>query len=114
MEVQTIQKYITTPPRKLRLVADMVRGMTPERAVEILSFTNKAAALPLLKAIKTVVANAKSAAGLKFKTIEINEGPGLKRYRSGTAGRGRGRPYKRRTSHIKIVLTVNQDEGGKK
>ncbi|MBI2595907.1 hypothetical protein HYW46_04205 [Candidatus Daviesbacteria bacterium] len=103
MEYTTIQKNITTSPRKLRLVADMVRKMSPEQAVEILQFTNKAAAQPLIKAIKTVLANSKKA-DVVFKTIEINEGPKLKRYRVGTAGRGRGRPYRRRWSHIKIVL----------
>lgn len=110
----TIQKNVGDSPRKLRLVADMVRGLTPEKAIEILQFTNKAAALPLAKAIKTVLANAASsgagAANLVFKKIEINEGMKLKRYRVGTAGRGRGRPYKRRLSHIKIVLSSTKGE----
>lgn len=101
----TIQKNITMTPRKLRLVADMVRKMTPDRAIEVLQFTNKAAAQPLSKAIKTAVANAGKADNLAFAKIEINEGLKMKRYRAGTAGRGRGRPYRRRMSHIKIVLT---------
>ncbi len=105
MEYMTIQKNITSSPRKLRLVADMVRKMTPEQALDVLSFTNKNAATPLSKAIKTVLANAKGAPILRFKTIEINEASKLKRYRAGTAGRGRGRPYKKRWSHIKIVLS---------
>jgi large subunit ribosomal protein L22 len=69
-----------------------------------LQFTSQAAAVPLSKAIKTAMANAKKD-DVIFKTIEINEGMKLKRYRAGTAGRGRGRPYKKRWSHIKIVLT---------
>lgn len=104
MEYITIQKNITTSPRKLRLVADMVRKMSPAKALEVLQFTNKAAAKPLVKAIKTVLANSKKD-DVIFKTIEINEGPKLKRYRVGTAGRGRGRPYRRRWSHIKIILS---------
>jgi large subunit ribosomal protein L22 len=99
------QKNVGDSPRKLRLVADMVRKMTPDQAVEILSFTNKAAAPALAKAIKTAVANAGSKEGLSFEKIEINEGTKMRRYRVGTAGRGRGRAYKRRLSHIKIVLT---------
>lgn len=105
MEYSTNQKNETTSPRKLRLVADMVRKMSPYQALEALEFTNKAAAMPLAKAIKTAVANAGKVENLVFKKIEINEGSKLKRYRAGTAGRGRGRPYKRRWSHIKIVLT---------
>jgi large subunit ribosomal protein L22 len=104
MDYTTIQKNIQNSPRKLRLVADMVRKMSPSEAVEVLQFTNQAAAVPLSKAIKTAMANAKKD-DVIFKTIEINEGMKLKRYRAGTAGRGRGRPYKKRWSHIKIVLT---------
>lgn len=105
MEFITIQKNISSSPRKLRLVADMVRKMDPYAALEILQFTTNAAARPLAKAIKTVVANAGSKDGITFKSIEINEGLKAKRYRVGTAGRGRGRPYKKRMSHIKIILT---------
>lgn len=104
MEYTTIQKNITTSPRKLRLVADMVRKMSPFMALQTLEFTNKAAAKSLAKAIKTVLANA-GKDDVVFKSMEINEGPKLKRYRVGTAGRGRGRPYRRRWSHIKVVLT---------
>ena len=105
MEIYTIQKNISHSPRKLRLVADMVRKMRPEQALDILQFTNKAAALDLSKAIKTALSNANGQSGLVFKSIEINEGPKMRRYRMGTAGRGRGRPYKKRLSHIKVVLT---------
>ncbi|MBI2021576.1 50S ribosomal protein L22 [Candidatus Daviesbacteria bacterium] len=113
MEYITIQKNVTTSPRKLRLVAEMIREMNPDQALEVLQFTNKAASLPLAKAIKTAMANAKGSANLFFKKLEINEGMKLKRYRVGTAGRGRGRPYRRRWSHIKIVLTdemINKKE----
>lgn len=105
MEYTTIQKNISSSPRKLRLVADMVRKMDPYHALDILKFTNRGAATPLAKAIKTVIANAGSKEGLYFKSLEINEGLKLKRYRVGTAGAGRGRPYKKRMSQIKIVLT---------
>lgn len=105
MEYSHIQKNIGSSPRKLRLVADMVRKMSADKAVELLAFTNKGAALPLAKAIKTAIANAGKKEGLAFKKLEINEGMVLKRYHAGTAGRGRGRPYKKKTSHIRIVLT---------
>lgn len=105
MEFITIQKNISNSPRKLRLVAEMVRKMDPYAALDILQFTRNAAALPLSKAIKTVIANAGSKDGLVFKSIEINEAIKMRRYRVGTAGRGRGRPYKKRMSHIRIILS---------
>lgn len=105
MEFITIQKNIQNSPRKLRLVATMVRKMDPYAALDVLQFTSNAAARPLAQAIKTVIANAGSKEGLSFKSVEINEGLKMRRYRVGTAGRGRGRPYKKRTSHIKIILT---------
>ncbi|HBQ50997.1 TPA: 50S ribosomal protein L22 [Candidatus Daviesbacteria bacterium] len=105
MEIQAIQKYIHTAPRKLRLVADMIRKLSPEKALETLRFTNKSAAGDLIKAIKTVVANAKTKGmeNINFKSVEVNEGSRMKRFRAGA--KGRARPYKRRMSHIKIVLT---------
>ncbi len=105
MQYTTIQKNITMSPRKVRLVADMVRKMNPHRALDVLQFTNKAAALPVAKAIKSVLANAGNTENLSFVSIQIDEGLKMKRYRAGTAGRGRGRPYRRRMSHIKIVVT---------
>lgn len=110
MEIIAIQKYIHNSPRKMRLVADLVRNMTPAQALVSLQFTNKAAALPLTKAINTALANAKQknldSEKLSFKTLEINEGPKLKRFHA--QARGRVNPYKKKMSHIKIVLS---DEG---
>lgn len=112
MEIQTIQKYLHTSPRKLRLVADMIRKMEPARAVDVLGITPKAAAQDLEKALKTVLANAKhqgvDASKLTFKKIEINESMKMRRFRAGT--RGRVKPYKKRMSHIKIVLSDEQGQ----
>ena len=89
----------------------MIRNMEPEKALETLRFTQKAAAEDLSKAIRTVLANAKQKGMEKviFEKLEINEGPKMKRFRAGA--RGRAKPYKRRMAHIKIVLT---DEKGEK
>jgi|SRR3989344_6339755 len=105
MDITQHQRYIHSTPRKLRLVADMVRTLNPEQALEALKFSPKAAARDLSKAIKTALANAnvKGAEEIMFKTIEINEGPIMKRYMAGT--RGRAKPYTKRMSHIKVVLT---------
>ncbi len=106
MQYTHTQKNAGHAPRKLRLVADMIRKMTPEQAIESLSFAQRAAAPDLAKAIKTALANAGNKANLSFEKIEINEGLKMKRYRP--AARGRMRPYVKKMSHIKIVLT---DEG---
>ena len=112
MEVQTIQRYIHTSPRKLRLVADMIRQMVPTAALRVLDVTPKYASKDLSKALKTVLANAKQQGldenKVAFKKIEIDEAVRMKRFRAGT--RGRAKPYKKRMAHIKIVLS---DEGGK-
>lgn len=112
MQIQTIQKYIHISPRKLRLVADSIRQMEPTKAIDILQITQKSAAQDLAKALKTVLANSRQAgvdiSKLGFKSIEINESIVLRRFKAGT--RGRVKPYKRKMSHIKIVLS---DEGGK-
>lgn len=107
MEVQTIQRYIHITPRKLRLVADMVRKMEPSKALDVLRLTPKSAARDLAKAIQTVLANGHQA-GMNpqkfiFKKIEVNESMKMRRFRAGT--RGRVKPYKRKMSHIKIVLS---------
>lgn len=115
MEIVTIQKYINTSPRKLKLVADMVRKMSPAQALVALQFANKLAADPMSKAIKTVIANAKQQgvddSKLSFSKIEINEGMRLRRMHPGS--RGHANPYKKRTSNIKIVLS-DEKEGEKK
>lgn len=107
MQATTIQKYLHTSPRKLRLVADSIRKMTPAKALTVLNFVPKDAALDLSKAIKTVLANAKTLGmdteKVGFEKIEINESLKMKRFRAGT--RGRVKPFKRRMSNIKIVLS---------
>lgn len=111
MEATTIQKYIHTTPRKLRLVADMVREMTPNKALDILAITKKYAAKEILRAINTAISNAKQDGAdidkLTFKKIEINEGPRMKRYRA--SARGRARPYSKKMAHIKIVLSDGKE-----
>lgn len=112
MEAMHIQKYIHISPRKLRLVADMVRNVSPLKALDLLAFSYKAAGEDLAKAIKTALGNAKQL-GLDqnqviFKSIEVNESMKMKRFRAGT--RGRAKPYRRKMSHIKIVLSEKKEE----
>lgn len=106
MEIKSVQKFVKTSPRKLRLVANLAKKMTPLEAIETLPFSRKYAAEPLVKVIKTAIANGKILGAkeedLVFKEIQINEGPMLKRGRP--ASRGVWHPYKRRMSHIRVVL----------
>lgn len=115
MEIQTIQRYIHTTPRKLRLVADLIRQMEPNKALDVLKITQKAAAKDLAKALETVLANAHQAGintdKVGFKTIEIDESAKMRRFHAGT--RGRVKPYKKRMSHIKIVLTDDLSQKSK-
>lgn len=111
MEIQTIQRYIHTSPRKLRLLADMVRKMQPNKAIDVLKVTPKYAAKDLIKALETVLANAKSAGmdaeKIVIKKLEIDESMKMRRFRAGT--RGRVKPYKKRMSNIKIVLSDGKE-----
>ncbi len=116
MEIKATQKFVRMSPRKLRLVAPLVKNLSPREAIELLPFSRKRAAEPLAKVIKTALANAKqkgiSEADLIFKEIQINEGPRLKRWRPGA--RGRVKPYQRKMSHIRVVLETKEPEVIKK
>jgi len=85
----------------------MVRKMKPEEAIDILAITPKAAAQTLQYALKTALSNAKQKGmdlqNINVKSLEINESMKMKRFRAGT--RGRIKPYAKRMSHIKIVLS---------
>lgn len=111
MEVKATQKHILMSPRKLRIVAGLIKDMDPVTALQQLPFVGKRAAAPLGKVIGTAIANAKekgiSDSQLMFKEIQINEGPRLKRWRAGA--RGRAKPYKRRMSHIRVVLQTKAE-----
>jgi len=112
MEIKAIQKFVRMSPKKLRVVTYMIKNLKPIKAIEILPHIEKKAAEPLIKVIKTAIANAKqkkvSENDLVFKEIQINEGPRLKRWRAGA--RGLVKPYKRRMSHIRVVLETREPE----
>ncbi|KKU09336.1 MAG: 50S ribosomal protein L22 [Candidatus Woesebacteria bacterium GW2011_GWB1_45_5] len=102
------QKYLIMSPRKIRLVTALIKKMKPVEAVEKLPFVQKRSGLEIAKVIKNALASARNAGitdtDLVFKEIQVNEGPRLKRGRA--ASRGRWHPFKRRMSHIRIVLTT--------
>ena len=93
-------------PRKVRLLADLIRGKAVTSALAQLSVSPKAATTPLEKLLQSAVANAKSKQAsvekLFVKSITVDGGPMLKRMRPRAFGRGA--PIRKRTSHITIVL----------
>ena len=108
MEVTAKLRYLRIAPRKVRLVADLVRGKSVEEATHILNFTRKKAARPLFKLLNSAVANASHNFQLKKENLYISklvvdEGPKLKRWRP----RARGVTYEiqKKTSHITLVLS---------
>ncbi len=106
MQIISEQKFLISSPKKLRPIAREAKKLTPTRAIEILPFTGKRAVEPLIKVIKSAIANARNKGvneeDLLFAEIRISEGPRLKRGRP--VSRGRWHPFKRRMSHIRVVL----------
>ncbi len=94
-------------PRKISLVASLVRGRSVADALVILQHTPKHAAKPVAKAIASAQANATNNHNLDGKTLivdrlEVTAGPRLKRYRAGA--KGMAKPYQKRTSHIRVIV----------
>lgn len=106
MEYTSVQKYVRTSPKKVRIVVGMIKKMNPEQAAAVLPHLGKRAAEPVLKVVKSAMANARQQGvntnELVFKNIEVNQGPKLKRWRAGS--RGRAKPYSHVMSHIRVVL----------
>lgn len=107
MQLVTRINEIKTSTRKVRLVADSIRGLSIAEAQDALMVIQKKGAHDLGKALDSAVANAVNNSRLEksnlvIKTIDVNEGTFLKRFRPST--RGRVHPYKKRTSNIRIVL----------
>lgn len=113
MSVTVKLPYLRIAPRKVRLLADLIRGKGVSNAQTILNFTTKKASGILLKLLNQAVANAKKnlnldASNLYISKILVNEGPKLKRFRP----RARGSAYEiqKKTSHIIITL---DERGGR-
>jgi large subunit ribosomal protein L22 len=107
MPAISTQKGVRISPRKVAVVADLVRGRTVADAITILEYTPRRAALPVKEAIKSAAANAEHNHSYKPDTLEITEisvtsGPRLKRFIP--AARGRARRFQRKTSHIRVVV----------
>ena len=110
MEFKSEQKHLLLSPRKIRPVVDVIKKMTPAKALESLPFIKKRASEYLFKVIKSATANAFQKGtdinNLVFKEIQIGEGPRLKRGQP--VSRGRWHPIKKRMSHIKVILMTKK------
>lgn len=109
MEVKAKLNYLRISPRKVRLVADLIRGMEVKQAEVELSHLVKRSAKPMLKLLKSAEANAKNNFGLDpdglyIKSLRVDEGPVLKRWRARAFGRAA--MIRKRTSHVRMVLGV--------
>ncbi len=112
MEVRAISKDTGVPPRKARLLIDMVRGKKVEEALTMLQFTPSPSARVVARTIKSAAANAEDAfqlspADLRIVEIFADEARTLKRYRP--RSRGRVSPILKRSSHITVVVAEEED-----
>lgn len=94
-------------PRKVRLLADLIRGKKVSRALPVLRVVSKRAAEPMKKLLESAIANAKNNDNISedmlfVKEVRVDEGPTLKRIRA--RARGSAFAIRKRTSHISIVL----------
>jgi ribosomal protein L22 len=106
--VRASARYLRASPRKVRLVADQVRGLTVPEARTLLDFSARGAARDVGKLIASAAANAENnheliADDLRIAEIHVDEGPTLKRWRA--RARGRATRIDKRTSHVSVALT---------
>ena len=107
MEATAILRYVRISPRKVKIVADLIRGKSIADATAILAHTPKAASEPILKLLKSAVSNAEANHGMNVENLYVSQifacpGPILKRIMP----RAQGRAFRilKRTSHITVVV----------
>ncbi|MBU1046136.1 50S ribosomal protein L22 [Patescibacteria group bacterium] len=106
-EISAKLNHLRIAPRKVRLVADMIRGKNALESLTFLMHTSKKAAAPMAKLLQSAIANAKNNFQLEDKNLKIvkmtvDEGPKLKRWRARSMGRAYG--IQKKTSHITLIL----------
>ncbi len=111
MEVRAVAKDTGVPPRKVRLLVDMVRGKKVGEALTVLRFTPSPIARIVAKVIKSAAANAESnfqipPEDLKIVRIFADEAQTFKRYRP--RSRGRASPILKRSSHITVIVAEQE------
>jgi large subunit ribosomal protein L22 len=110
MQVAAKLKYARISAQKCRLVADQIRGLRVDRALDVLAFSPKKASGLVKKVLESAIANAEHNAGadideLKVARVQVDEGPTYKRMQA--RAKGRGSRIMKRTSHI--IVAVSDD-----
>jgi large subunit ribosomal protein L22 len=109
MEARAVARHVRISPRKARIIADLVRGQSVEKALEILKFTPKYAAVPVMKTVQSAMHNLVGMSEhpldpgeMGIREIIVNEGRTMYRIRP----RAQGRAYRirKRSSHITVVV----------
>jgi large subunit ribosomal protein L22 len=106
--VRASARYLRSSPRKVRLVADQVRGLPIEDARSLLAFSPRGAARDVARLIDSAAANAENnhdlpSDDLRIAEIHVDEGPTMRRWRA--RARGRATRIDRKTCHVKVALT---------
>lgn len=107
MEVKASLKFARVGSQKARQVVDLVRGKDVDEALRILTVTNRKTAVLVKKLIESAVANADQKKTIDIdrlfvKTICVDQGPKLKRFKP--RAQGRATPFIKKTSHINVIL----------
>ena len=108
MQVAAKLRYARISAQKCRLVADLIRGLPVDRALDRLAFTPKKAAGLVRKVLESAIANAEQNEGadiddLKVSAVQVDEGPRHKRLQA--RAKGRGARITKRTSHITVAVS---------
>ncbi|NLO45797.1 MAG: 50S ribosomal protein L22 [Clostridiales bacterium] len=111
MQAKASVTYVRIAPRKVKIVLDLIRNQPVDKAMAILKHTPKAACEPLIKLLKSAMANAENNNDMDPETLYVSEctvgqGPTLKRLRP--RAQGRGYRINKKTSHITIVLKESE------
>jgi large subunit ribosomal protein L22 len=109
--VRAKARYLRVAPRKVRLVADQIRGLPVPEAQTLLAFSSRGAARDLAKLIDSAASNAENnhdlvAEDLRIAEVRVDEGPTLKRWRA--RARGRATRIEKKTCHVSVVLTLTE------
>ncbi|MDN6350130.1 MAG: 50S ribosomal protein L22 [Yaniella sp.] len=120
MEAKAIARYLRVTPMKARRVVDLVRGKQANAALAVLKFAQQGAADPVYKVLASAVSNARDKAdreGLAFNEEElfvseafVDEGPTMKRFQP--RAQGRAFQINKRTSHVTVVVAIDEDQKG--
>ena len=116
LEARAIQKHLRRAPRKVRLLADAVRGMQVDKALKRLEFSKKGSALEVAKVVKSAAANLRDKfqeerfdnENLYIKRIYVDEGVTLKRIQP--APQGRAHRINKRSCHITVLVAKREEE----